>query len=118
MKLFVFLCLVLSTLVLAQEEESEALRVLRLACEKQKVALGCFNYANMLVREEKPDQADKYYEMGCKLSHAPSCSKEKWDLPERKPEPSAHNEISSEPAEDLNSATPEDAGETEPSFSE
>ncbi len=66
---------------------------MRLSCEKQKVGLGCFNYANMLFRLEKSDEADKYFEMGCKLEHSPSCSKEKWDLPlakaPSKPEPMA-----------------------------
>ncbi len=68
---------------LAQEnEESEASKAMRLSCEKQKVALGCYNYANMLSRSGKEDEVDKYYEMGCKLDHSPSCKKEKWDLPE------------------------------------
>ena len=68
---------------LAQEdEESEALKAMRLSCEKQKVAVGCYNYANMLSRSGKDNEVDKYYEMGCKLDHSASCKKEKWDLPE------------------------------------
>lgn len=84
MKLFMIFCLISLSAFAVEEEESEALRALRISCEKQKVGLGCFNYANMLVRIEKSDDAEKYYEMGCKLSHEPSCAKEKWDLPERK----------------------------------
>jgi len=80
MKLVVILCL-FSLSLFAQDEESEALRAMRLSCEKQKVALGCFNYANMLARLEKNEEADKAFEMGCKLGDSPSCKKEKWDLP-------------------------------------
>ena len=80
MKLYA-LFLFLSFPLLAQNEESEALKAMRLSCEKQKVALGCFNYANMLLRIEKSDEADKYFEMGCKLNYSPSCSKDKWDMP-------------------------------------
>jgi len=80
MKLVVILCL-FSLSLFAQEEESEALRAMRLSCEKQKVALGCFNYANMLARLEKNEEADKAFELGCKLGDSPSCKKEKWDLP-------------------------------------
>jgi hypothetical protein len=87
------LFLFLSFPLFAQDEESEALKAMRLSCEKQKVGLGCFNYANMLLRLDKSDEADKYFEMGCKLEHSPSCSKEKWDLPlakvPSKPEPMA-----------------------------
>ena len=92
MKLYA-LFLFLSFPLLAQNEESEALKAMRLSCEKQKVGLGCFNYANMLLRIEKSDEADKYFEMGCKLNHSPSCSKDKWDIPlakaPSKPEPMA-----------------------------
>ena len=92
MKLYA-LFLFLSFPLLAQNEESEALKAMRLSCEKQKVGLGCFNYANMLLRIEKSDEADKYFEMGCKLNYSPSCSKDKGDLPlakaPSKPEPMA-----------------------------
>ena len=80
MKLYA-LFLFLSFPLLAQIEESEALKAMRLSCEKQKVGLGCFNYANMLLRLDKSDEADKYFEMGCKMDHSASCSKDKWDLP-------------------------------------
>lgn len=81
------LMLVLSFPILAQEEETEALRAMKLSCVKQKVGLGCYNYANMLARINKQDEADKFYELGCKYEHQPSCSKEKWDIPERKEAP-------------------------------
>jgi hypothetical protein len=80
MKLIVILCL-FSLSLLAQDEESEALKAMRLSCEKQKVALGCFNHANMLARLDKNEEADKAFELGCKLGDSPSCKKEKWDLP-------------------------------------
>ena len=64
-----------------QDQESEVLRAMRLSCEKQKVALGCFNYANMLIRLDRADQADAFFDLGCKLDHSPSCQKEKWTLP-------------------------------------
>ncbi len=67
-----------------EEEETEALRAMKISCVKHNLPLGCYNYANMLVRGNKPEEADKFFEMGCKLSHEPSCSKEKWDIPERK----------------------------------
>ena len=95
MKLYA-LFLFLSLPLFAQNEESEALKAMRLSCEKQKVGLGCFNFANMLLRVDRSDEADKYFEMGCKLNYSPSCSKDKWDLPlakaPSKPEPMAQSE--------------------------
>ena len=80
----------------AREEETEALSAMRLGCEKHGVALGCFNYANMLVRSEKESEADKYYEKGCKLKHEGSCQKQKWDIPDRVK--TADTEIQSAPS--------------------
>lgn len=77
--LFLFTTLAVSSLF-AQAEESEGMRSMRLSCEKHKVALGCFNYANMLLRREQ-DGAETFFEKGCKLKHEPSCQQEKWDLP-------------------------------------
>lgn len=89
----------LSLNLFAQDEESEYLRALRLSCEKQKVALGCFNYANALSRAEKDELAEKYYALGCKQEHAPSCKKEKWDLPEaEKPATESAAKPAEEPA--------------------
>ena len=83
MKLFLTLCLLLMTfhLFAQEEEETEALKAMRLSCQKHKVGLGCYNYANMLIRADKADQAETIFEMGCKLDHSPSCQKEKWSLP-------------------------------------
>jgi hypothetical protein len=55
---------------------------MRISCEKQKIGLACFNYANMLIRAKKDDSVDTYFEMGCKLDHSPSCKKEKWIIPD------------------------------------
>lgn len=75
--------MLLLTTAHAQEEESEALSAMRLGCMKHGVALGCYNYANMLVRSEKETEAEKYFERGCKLKHEGSCQKQKWDIPDR-----------------------------------
>ena len=81
MKIFALLALI-SFSLFAQDEESEALRTMRISCEKQKIGLACFNYANMLIRAKKDDSVDTYFEMGCKLDHSPSCKKEKWVIPD------------------------------------
>jgi hypothetical protein len=81
MKIFALLILI-SFSLFAQDEESEALRTMRISCEKQKIGLACFNYANMLIRAKKDDSVDTYFEMGCKLDHSPSCKKEKWVIPD------------------------------------
>jgi hypothetical protein len=81
MKILVLIALMTFNLF-AQEEESEALSAMRISCEKQKVGLGCFNYANMLIRADKKELADKFFELGCKYNHSSSCKKEKWDLPD------------------------------------
>ena len=76
MKKTIMFMLILSLNAFAQEE-SEALRALRLSCQ-QNVGLGCYNYANMLLKRDQPENADKYFEMGCKLEHSDSCSKKSW----------------------------------------
>ena len=82
MKMILFFFISLgSSFAQIQDQESEVLRAMRLSCEKQKVALGCFNYANMLIRLDRADQADAFFDLGCKLDHSPSCQKEKWTLP-------------------------------------
>jgi TPR repeat protein len=77
MKIFILL-LGFSLSAYAQEEESEALQALRLSCQ-QNVGLGCYNYANMLLKRNQSDQADKYFVMGCKLDHSDSCIKKTWE---------------------------------------
>jgi hypothetical protein len=81
MKLLALLFLLSFNVFAQEEEESEYLRALRLSCDKQKVALGCFNYANALMRNGNEEAAEKYFALGCKQEHSPSCKKEKWDLP-------------------------------------
>jgi hypothetical protein len=101
----------LSFTTLAQVEESEALRAMRLSCEKQKVGLGCFHYANMLSRSGKEEDVDKYYEMGCKLEHSPSCKKDKWDLPEAEKKVSEEAPASPSSVASEEEAKPEEATE-------
>lgn len=74
--------ILLLTLFLAfsfASEETEALRAVRLGCDKQKVALGCYNYANFLLKSGDSSTADSYFEKGCGLGHEPSCKKEAWE---------------------------------------
>jgi TPR repeat protein len=77
MKVILFI-LIASLNLFAQEEESEAMRALRLSCQ-QNVGLGCYNYANMLLKRDQQENANKYFEMGCKLEHSDSCVKKAWD---------------------------------------
>lgn len=106
----------------AQEEETEALSAMRLGCMKSGVALGCYNYANMLVRSDKAEEAEKYFEKGCKLKHEGSCQKQKWDIPERvntaaaeitpSPAPASVVEEEAEPVSlDMGLETPRDINE-------
>lgn len=74
---FIIVLLLFSLNVFAQEEESEALKALRLSCQ-QNVGLGCYNYANMLLKRDQQENANKYFEMGCKLEHSDSCVKKSW----------------------------------------
>lgn len=100
MKILVLLIVLSFNLFAQDEEESEYLRALRLSCDKQKVALGCFNYANALMRNGNEEAAEKYFALGCKQEHSPSCKKEKWDLPEgAKPAKKPEVEASTAPAE-------------------
>lgn len=88
------------------EEESEAQKFMRISCEKQRVALACYNYANMLIRANKEDQSEKYFEIGCKLEHSPSCSKDKWVIPEVviKKKPKKSEKIETENEEETSQA--------------
>lgn len=74
----IFLLCLFSALSFASEE-TEALRAVRLGCDKQKVALGCYNYANFLLKSGDSTAADSYFEKGCGLGHQPSCQKEAWE---------------------------------------
>ncbi|HXH76816.1 MAG TPA: hypothetical protein VNJ08_17740 [Bacteriovoracaceae bacterium] len=68
----------LSTPLFASEE-SEGLKAIRLGCERQKLALGCYNYANFMLKNGDLPGADKYFDLGCKLGHESSCSKAPWE---------------------------------------
>jgi hypothetical protein len=74
----IFFLLLLFPLLSRSEEESEGLRALRLSCQ-QKVALGCYNYANMMLKRERSEEAQKYFDLGCKLEHSDSCGRKTWD---------------------------------------
>ncbi|MBA2404858.1 MAG: hypothetical protein H0V66_08820 [Bdellovibrionales bacterium] len=114
MKFLAFLILFSLSTYAQEEEESEALRAMRISCEKQRVALGCFNYANMLIRNDNAEAADKYYELGCKLQHTPSCSKDKWDLPPLASSAKTSPEAEPESAPEAPAVAPAEASEPEP----
>lgn len=69
--------LILSIPIYAQE--SEALNAMKLGCEKGKSAIGCYHYANMLIRHEKESEASEIFKKACQLGHKPSCDEEKWE---------------------------------------
>ena len=67
MKMFFLLLLFISTASVVAVEETEGMRAMRLGCEKQKLGLGCTNYANFLIKNGRESEADAYFEKGCKL---------------------------------------------------
>lgn len=97
----IVLCVTLSSVSYGQQQETEFVKALRLSCDKHKLALGCYNYANSLQRSGNELDADKYFEISCKLGHSPSCQKEKWDLPEKEKTVS-EKELDTEEVPDLN----------------
>lgn len=62
------------------EVESEFLKGMRLGCEKQKIALGCYNYANLLINRNRQDEAKKYFKLGCDGGHEKACRQESWEV--------------------------------------
>ena len=58
--------------------ESELMRSMKLGCEKQKLAIGCYHYANLLIKNGNESLANKFFEKGCKLGNSSACSKERW----------------------------------------
>jgi hypothetical protein len=63
---------------------------MRLGCEKQKLGLGCTNYANFLIKNGRASEADAYFEKGCKLGNQDGCDKKTWPVKEViAPEPEA-----------------------------
>ena len=78
---FLVLLFVITASVVAVEE-TEGMRAMRLGCEKQKLGLGCTNYANFLIKNGRESEADAYFEKGCKLGHQDGCDKKKWAVKE------------------------------------
>lgn len=72
--LFISLMFISST----RAQESEGIRFMRLGCEKQKQALGCYNYANFQLKAGKNKTADRYFKKGCKLGYKLACDKMPW----------------------------------------
>lgn len=63
---------------------------MRLGCDKQKLGLGCTNYANFLIKNDRESEADAYFEKGCKLGNQDGCDKKRWAVKEVvSPEPEA-----------------------------
>lgn len=79
MKLLFFIFLIISGSNVLAFEETEGMRSMRLGCEKQKLGLGCHNYANFLIKNDRETEADAYFEKGCKLAHQESCEKKRWE---------------------------------------
>jgi hypothetical protein len=53
---------------------------MKLGCEKQKMAIGCYHYANLLIKNGHESLANKFFEKGCKLGNRSACSKERWKV--------------------------------------
>lgn len=83
MKILLLIPFLIGHVAAQSVEETEFQKALRLSCNKHKIGLSCFNYANNLAREDKADEAQKYFELGCQLKHEASCQQERWDIPER-----------------------------------
>lgn len=106
----ILLLAIVSTFSFASEE-TEALRAVRLGCDKQKVALGCYHYANFLLKAGDSSAADSYFEKGCGLGHEPSCKKEAWESKEL----STENKIEdAETKTDAPSTDTQEEAKTEP----
>jgi hypothetical protein len=73
-----FIVLLFSSLLFGSE--SEMMRSMKLGCEKQKMAVGCYHYANLLIKNGNESLANKYFEKGCKLGNSSACSKERWKV--------------------------------------
>ncbi len=69
-------------------EETEGMKASRLGCNIQKLAKGCHNYANFLLKLNENNLANEYFEKGCKYSDESPCQKERWDTMAQKATPS------------------------------
>lgn len=90
-------------------EDTENMRAMRLGCEKQKLGLGCTNYANMLIKSQRESEAEFYFEKACKLGHQDGCDKKKWPVKEVTSE-----QISEDQESNILSFPEEEAPETPP----
>ncbi len=70
------LLILLNLIVFSSFAESEAFRHLKISCEKRNIKLACYNLARLYSRKNKLEMSDRFYKMGCKLGHKPSCNKE------------------------------------------
>ena len=78
MNIFLYLFL-FSVSAWPQDKESEALKAARLGCDKQNQALGCYVYANWLIKIQENQKADTYFEKACKLNLQDGCDKKIWE---------------------------------------
>ncbi len=81
--LLMFIC---SVSAWAQVEESEVMRAMRLGCDKERLGLGCYNYANMLIKKGQPERADAYFIKACQYKNQDGCDKKIWETKTVKPE--------------------------------
>lgn len=68
------LALLMTFTSIIAHSESEMLRLMRLSCESSKSARACYNYANLLHRRQKTQEARIYFKKGCQKGYAPSCN--------------------------------------------
>ena len=82
MKILLLILVALVTSSVVATEETEGMRAMRLGCEKQKLGLGCTNYANFLIKNGRESEADAYFDKGCKLGNQDGCEKKRWAVKE------------------------------------
>ena len=90
--------LLLSVPIYAQE--SEALHAMKLGCEKGKSAIGCYHYANLLIRNQKESEASEIFKKSCQLGYKPACDEEKWESLQVKKESGPIEPASSESSDE------------------
>ncbi len=114
MKYLGFIICLISAIAFAYED-SEGMRAMRLGCEKQKLGLGCTNYANFLIKNGRESEADAYFDKAFKLGHQEGCDKKRWVSKEKEPEvplvdttPDIAIDVPSTPVEETPAQTPSD----------
>jgi hypothetical protein len=70
----IILALLMTFTSIIAHSESEMLRLMRLSCESSKSARACYNYANLLHRRQKTQEARIYFKKGCQKGYGPSCN--------------------------------------------